>query len=346
VIDLPQGSTPIDFAYRLHTDLGHRCRGARVNGQMWPLNRPLENGQTVEIIAVKEGGPSRDWLTSSSPGRPKRGLAPSGGDSGSKARSGGASVPAQKYLATQGARRKVRQWFSVQEGAETLAQGRAFITRELQRQERNPGQTQANLEELAGKLGFRNVDAMFTAAGHGELGPRQIQLAVRGDAATAAPATEVITKRSRAGDSQVLVVGVDKLMTQLGRCCKPAPPDAILGFVTRGRGISIHRNGCINFRHLAKRHPERVIAAEWGRATEGLYAIDLQVEAHDRQGLLRDISELLTREKINVTAVKTSSRKDGTARMNFTVELGATAALQRVLSVLGEVPGVYSAKRL
>ncbi len=302
VIDLPQGSTPVDFAYRLHTDLGHRCRGARVNGQMWPLNRPLENGQTVEIVSVREGGPSRDWLS-----------------------------PAQKYLATQGARRKVRQWFSVQEGAETLAQGRAFITRELHRE----GQAQANLEELAGKLGFRNVDAMFTAAGHGELGPRQIQLAVRGDASVAEPVPEVVTRRSRAGNSQVLVVGVDKLMTQLGRCCKPAPPDAILGFVTRGRGISIHRNGCINFRHLAKRHPERVIAAEWGKAAEGLYAIDLQVEAHDRQGLLRDISELLTREKINVTAVKTSSRKDGTARMNFTVELGATATLQRVLSVLG-----------
>lgn len=313
VVDLPHGATPIDFAYRLHTDLGHRCRGARVDGHVWPLNRPLRNGQTVEINAVREGGPSRDWLN-----------------------------PAQGYLATPGARRKVRQWFSAQESAATLVQGRAFIARELQRE----GQTQINLDELAGKLGFRNVDAMFAAAGHGELGPRQIQLAVRAEAAVPEPAADVITKRSRAGDSQVLLVGVDKLMTQLGRCCKPAPPDAILGFVTRGRGVSIHRNECVNFRHLAKQHPERVIAAEWGKASEGVYAIDLQIEAHDRQGLLRDISELLSREKINVTAVKTLSRKDGTARMNFTVEMNGIAVLKRVLGLLREVPGVYSAQRV
>ena len=313
VVDMPYGATPIDFAYRLHTDLGHRCRGARVNGQMWPLNRPLANGQTVEINAVREGGPSRDWLN-----------------------------PAQGYLATQGARRKVRQWFAAQDGAETLAQGRAFITRELQRE----GQTHINLEELAAKLGFRNVEVMFTAAGHGELGPRQVQLAVRGEAAVTEPLADVITKRSRAGDSQVLLVGVDKLMTQLGRCCKPAPPDAILGFVTRGRGVSIHRNECVNFRHLAKQHPERVIAAEWGRAGQGLYAIDLQIEAHDRQGLLRDISELLSREKINVTAVKTTSHKDGTARMNFTIEMDGISALKRVLGLLRDVPGVFSAQRI
>lgn len=317
VIDLPQGATPVDFAYRLHTDLGHRCRGARVDGQMWPLNRALQNGQTVEIVSVKEGGPSRDWL-----------------------------APTQGYLVTQGARRKVRQWFTAQESAATLTQGRAFVMRELQRQERNPGHTQANLEELSAKLGFRNVEAMFTAAGHGELGPRQIQLALRGEAETVEPVSEVVTKRSRAGDSQVLVVGVDKLMTQLGRCCKPAPPDAIMGFITRGRGVSIHRNECINFRHLARRHPERVIPAEWGNAGSGLYAIDLEVEAHDRQGLLRDISEVLSRERTNVTAVRTSSRKDGTARMGFTVELAATESLNKVLALLREVPGVYVAKRV
>ncbi len=313
VIDMPQGATPIDFAYRLHTDLGHRCRGARVDGQMWPLNRALANGQTVEITAVREGGPSRDWLN-----------------------------PAQRYLATPGARRKVRQWFAVQEGAETLAHGRAFVTRELQRE----GQTQINLEDLAAKLGFSSVEVMFTAAGHGEVGPRQIQLALRGDVATTEVTPEVITKRSRVGESQVLVVGVDKLMTQLGRCCKPAPPDAILGFVTRGRGVSIHRVECINFRNLVKRNPERVIAAEWGQAPNAMYAIDLQMEAQDRQGLLRDISEVLSREKINVTAVKTTSRKDGTASMNFTIELIGTSDLHRVASLLREVQGVFSVKRV
>ena len=313
VVDLPRGSTPIDFAYRVHTDLGHRCRGARVNGQMVPLNRPLDNGQTVDIVSVREGGPSRDWLS-----------------------------PTQGYLVSAGARRKVRQWFATQETAENLVQGRAFVVRELQRE----GQSQANLDELASRLGFRNVDAMFVAAAHGELGPRQIQLALRGEASAPEPTKEILTRRSRVGDSQVLVVGVDKLMTQLGRCCKPAPPDAILGFVTRGRGVSIHRVECPSFRNIAKCNPERVIAAEWGRAPDAIYAIDLEIEAHDRQGLLRDISELLSREKINVTAVRTTSRKDGTARMNFTVELAGTSALQRVTNLLGEVQGVFSAKRI
>jgi GTP pyrophosphokinase len=313
VIDLPRGSTPIDFAYRLHTDLGHRCRGARIDGQLVPLNRPLQNGQKVEIVSVRDGGPSRDWLS-----------------------------PTQGYLASAGARRKVRQWFAAQETAENLVQGRAFVVRELQRE----GQSQANLDELAGRLGFRNVDAMFVAAAHGELGPRQIQLVLRGEQEEPDQPAEILTRRSRAGESQVLLVGVDKLMTQLGRCCKPAPPDAILGFVTRGRGVSIHRVECASFRNIAKRNPERIIAAEWGRAPDAVYAIDLEIEAHDRQGLLRDISELLSRERINVTAVKSSSRKDGTARMRFTVEVAGTSALQRVMTLLAEVRGVYSAKRI
>ncbi len=313
VVDLPRGSTPIDFAYRLHTDLGHRCRGARIDGQLVPLNRPLQNGQKVEIVSVRDGGPSRDWLS-----------------------------PTQGYLASAGARRKVRQWFAAQETAENLVQGRAFVVRELQRE----GQSQANLDELAGRLGFRNVDAMFVAAAHGELGPRQIQLVLRGEQEEPDQPAEILTRRSRAGESQVLLVGVDKLMTQLGRCCKPAPPDAILGFVTRGRGVSIHRVECASFRNIAKRNPERIIAAEWGRAPDAVYAIDLEIEAHDRQGLLRDISELLSRERINVTAVKSSSRKDGTARMRFTVEVAGTSALQRVMTLLAEVRGVYSAKRI
>jgi GTP pyrophosphokinase len=313
VIDLPQGSTALDFAYRLHTNLGHRCRGARADGRMWPLNRPLLNGQTIEINAVREGGPSRDWLGST-----------------------------QGYLKTSGARRKVQQWFTAQESVETIANGRTFISKVLQRE----GQTQTNLELLAKKLGFRNVDAMFTAAGHDEIGPRQLQVALHGDATAGTPVTEVITKRSRASKSPVLIVGVDKLMTQLGRCCKPAPPDVISGFVTRGRGVSIHRRECVNFRHLMQRNPERVIAAEWGNTGDGLYAIGMQIEAYDRKSLLRDISELLSREKINVTAVRSTSRKDGTVRMNFTVEISATAMLPRVLAIVAEISGVYAVKRV
>jgi GTP pyrophosphokinase len=315
VIDLPAGATALDFAYRLHTDVGHRCRGARVNGHMTPLNKALQSGQRVEIITVKDGGPSRDWLN-----------------------------PAQGYLATSRARSKVKQWFAAQDEAELLSQGRSLVTRELQRE----GQTQANLDELAAKLGLKSAEAMFLAAARGELGMRAIDNALRGGAEPLPPEPEIHTRKSKAGDSRILVVGVDKLLTQVGTCCKPMPPDAITGFVTRGKGISIHRVECINFRNMAARNPERVISAEWGEqwnAQSGaVYPVDLLVDAGDRQGLLRDISDVLSREKINVTAVKTQSRA-GMAHMSFTVELAGTAALQKALASLREVSGVISAQR-
>ncbi|HEY3433561.1 MAG TPA: bifunctional (p)ppGpp synthetase/guanosine-3',5'-bis(diphosphate) 3'-pyrophosphohydrolase [Rhodocyclaceae bacterium] len=310
VIDLPRGATPLDFAYRLHTDLGHRCRGAKVDGQLVSLNRPLLNGQRVEVVAAKTGGPSRDWLN-----------------------------PTQGYITSAGARRKVKQWFVAQEEAEVLIQGRAFVTKELQRE----GQSQANLEDLAHKLGFKTAEAMFLVAGHGELGQRAIQTVLRGAPVEAEP--EIVTRRSKAGDSKVLIVGVDKLLTQLGRCCKPAPPDAITGFVTRGKGVSIHRLTCLNFRNMSNRNPERVISAEWGQGQQdALYPIDLIVESNDRQGLLRDISEVFSKEKLNVTAVNTLSR-GSTARMCFTVEVPGTAALQRIFALLGEVAGVLAVSR-
>jgi GTP pyrophosphokinase len=314
VIDLPRGATVLDFAYRLHTDLGHRCRGAKVDGQMTPLNTPLQNGQRVEIIAVKSGGPSRDWLN-----------------------------PTQAYLTTSRARQKAKQWFVAQDEADLLVQGRSVVIRELQRE----GQTQANLDELAVKLGLKSVDALFLAAARGDVGVRAIQVALRGTAPLQ-PEPDIQTKKSRAGESRVLVVGVDKLLTQIGNCCKPMPPDAISGFVTRGKGVSIHRVQCANYRNMAARNPERVIGTEWGgnwtERHDAVYAIDLHVEASDRQGLLRDISDVLSRERINVTAVKTQS-KAGTARMAFTVELHGAAALQKTVTLLREIPGVISARR-
>ncbi|NWG31332.1 MAG: bifunctional (p)ppGpp synthetase/guanosine-3',5'-bis(diphosphate) 3'-pyrophosphohydrolase [Rhodocyclaceae bacterium] len=309
VIDLPKGATPLDFAYRVHTDLGHRCRGAKVDGHLVPLDTPLQSGQQVEIIAAKSGGPSRDWL---GPG----------------------------YLVSARARTKVRAWFAAQQEAQMLAAGRAFVLKELQRD----GATQANLEELARKLGFKNADALFLAAARDEVGPRAIEAAVKG-APVAEAAPEILTHRAKAqAGGQILVVGVDKLMTQLGRCCKPVPPDAIAGFVTRGRGVSVHRVECPNFRNMAARNPERVIEATWGDRLECSYACDLFVEAADRQGLLRDISEVLSKEKVNVTAVKTRS-KGGVAQMAFTIELGSAAQLQKILTVLGEVKGVSRVAR-
>ncbi len=314
VIDLARGATPVDFAYRVHTDLGHRCRGARVDGHLVPLNTPLANGQRVEIIVAKQGGPSRDWLN-----------------------------PAQGYLATGRARQKVKQWFAAQEEADVLAQGRAFIGRELQRE----GQTQTNIEELAQKLGFKGGDELYFAAGRGELSGRQLQVALRGPVESLPAEPEFHTRQSKSAGSGggILVVGVDKLLTSLGRCCKPAPPDAISGFVTRGKGVSIHRVECPNFRNMTAKNPERIITAEWGAGKDdALYAVTLVVDASDRQGLLRDISEVLSREKINVTAVKTLSRANE-ARMSFTVELAGVPQLQRILTLVREVPGVVGAWR-
>ena len=313
VIDLARGATPVDFAYRLHTDLGHRCRGAKVNGALVPLNTALENGQTVEVVVAKQGGPSRDWLNAE-----------------------------LGYLATPRARSKVRQWFSGLEEAETLAQGRAVVAREMQRE----GQSGANIDELAQRLGFADANALYLAAARNDVGTRQIQVALHGVPEAMPEVPAIQAKRSKAGGSgsRVLIVGVDKLLTQLGRCCKPAPPDRIAGFVTRGKGVSIHRVDCSNFRNMTTRNPERIIGAEWGGGAEALYPVDIVVEASDRQGLLRDISDVLSREKINVTAVNTQS-KQGRARMAFTIEVNGVVQLQRALGLIGEIEGVDSARR-
>ena len=315
VVDLPSGATPVDFAYRVHTDLGHRCRGAKVEGQLVPLNTPLETGQRVEIVTAKHGGPSRDWLN-----------------------------PSLGYIHTKSARTKVRAWFANLALEETLGEGRSIVTRELQRL----GQTGANLEELAHKVGFAKADDLFIAAARGELNMRQFQGAVRGGdlLAETLPPDEVLARPRKAveGNQGILIVGVDKLLTQLARCCKPAPPDEIQGFVTRGKGVSIHRLDCPNFSHLAALHPERVIECDWGGQTTGVFATDIVVDAHDRQGLLRDISEIFTRERLNVIGVNTQS-KQGKAHMGFTVEVSNLQQLQRTLTLIHDVEGVVGVRR-
>ncbi|MCL2829544.1 MAG: bifunctional (p)ppGpp synthetase/guanosine-3',5'-bis(diphosphate) 3'-pyrophosphohydrolase [Betaproteobacteria bacterium] len=315
VVDLPYGATPVDFAYRVHTDLGHRCRGAKVNGALVPLNTLLETGQRVEIVAAREGGPSRDWLN-----------------------------PNLGYLISHRSRAKVRAWFAAQATETTLAEGRAVIHRELQRL----GQTGMKIEELAEKLGFPKLEALFLSAGRNELNLRQLQNVVRGVPETHAeselPLPRRATAESEKGDQGILVVGIGKLMSQLARCCKPAPPEPIQGFVTRGKGISIHRADCSNFQHLAALHPERVIETAWGRETEGSFPVDIRLEASDRQGLLRDISDIFMREKLNVTAVNTQSRQDK-AYMSFTIEISGLKQLDQILRQLREVSGVLTVAR-
>ncbi|WP_240650751.1 MULTISPECIES: RelA/SpoT family protein [Variovorax] len=319
IVELPQGATPVDFAYTVHTTLGHRCRGARVDGAMVPLNTPLSNGQTVEIIAAKEGGPSRDWLNAE-----------------------------LGYLASHRARAKVRAWFNAQITHETVARGREAVEKLLQRE----GKTAMRLEDLASQLGFKSADHLFEVVGKDEFSLRNIETLLRPPEPAQGPDDGVLIKKARgsekSGKGGVLVVGVSSLMTQLAKCCKPAPPDAIRGFVTRGHGVSVHRSDCSNFRTMAAKDGERVIDVEWGVAKKGtdapVYAVDVAVEAADRQGLLRDISDVFAREKMNVIGVQTQSIK-GTAWMTFTVEIADAARLTQVLGLVTAVIGVRSARR-
>jgi len=320
VIDLPAGATPVDFAYTLHTDLGHRCRGARVDGQLVKLDHALASGQRVEIVAAKTGGPSRDWLN-----------------------------PALGFLKSHRARGKVRQWFNARQLAETVAQGRAIVEKEQRRE----GATQANLEQLAHKLGFAKHDELFAAVARDEVGLRQLQAALRELAGLVSFPEEKIQpgKKPRAKSPQdrgLLIVGVDRLMTQLAKCCKPVPPDPVRGFVTRGKGISVHRQDCAGLKRLAERDPGRLIDAQWGRKTgtpsDATYPVDILVTAGDRQGLLRDIGEALARERINVTAVRTQSR-DELAHMRFSFDVADAAHLKRAIAAVKQVKAVIRAGR-
>ncbi len=322
IVELPQGATAIDFAYTVHTSLGHRCRGARVDGQMVTLSTPLQNGQTVEITAAKEGGPSRDWLN-----------------------------PELGFLASHRARAKVRAWFNAQQSEETTAKGREAVEKLLQRE----GKTALKHDELAAQLGFKSADALFEVVGKDELSLKTIESLFHPAPAPLPQDEFLLFKKSKQTEKTpsggVLVVGVDSLLTQLAKCCKPAPPDDIRGFVTRGKGVSIHRADCVNFKQMALRSEGRVIEVAWGQPKAGktgesraMYPVDVFIQASDRQGLLRDISEVFAKEKMNVVGVQTQSVKD-TAWMTFTVEVADAARLTQVLAQVASVKGVRSARR-
>ena len=333
VVELPRGATAIDFAYTLHTDLGHRCRGAKLDGVMVPLNTPLKNGQTVEINAAKEGGPSRDWLNA---------------DLG--------------YLTSSRAKAKVRAWFNALAMMETIARGREAVEKLLQRE----GKTAIKLVDLAVQLGFKSADELFEVVGKDEYSLRTIEAFFKPPVAELST-EELLHKRAKAEKTPtggVLVVGVDSLLTQLAKCCKPAPGDAIGGYVTRGKGVSIHRQSCSNFQALVARNDAndegRVIDVAWAKdklasantTTSGnsnqVYPVDVVIEAADSQGLLKTILEVFSKDKLNVIAANTLSHRSSggdTAVMTFTVEVTNSVRLNKVLSQVLEVQGVRSARR-
>ena len=315
VLSLPTGATPIDFAYALHSSIGDRCRGAKVEGQIVPLSTPLENGQRVEIITAKEGHPSVNWLY-------------------------------EGWVKSSKAIGKIRAYIRQQNADTVREEGRVQLDKQLAKLTPKP-----NLQELAENLGYKKLDDLYTAVGQGEISNRAIQKACGTlNEPPPVPVSETtIVKQSKikkGGKTGVLIDGEDGLMTTLAKCCKPAPPDDIVGFVTRERGISVHRKTCPSFQHLAEQAPEKVLDASWAALQEGqVFAVDVEIRAQDRSGLLRDVSDALARHKLNVTAVQTQSR-DLEASMRFTLEVKQVNDLPRVLTSLGDVKGVLSVTRL
>jgi len=316
IVDLPAGSTPLDFAYDIHTDVGHRCRGARINGQMLPLTHPLKTGDRVEVLTVKQGGPSRDWLS-----------------------------PHLGYLHTSKARTRVNHWFREQNYDASVAAGRAVLEREFHRL----GIGDIKFEKLAQRFEFQKVDDFLEATGRGDIKPAQIMNALQELAGQEFRApTPVITPRAPgapAKPSGVTIQGIGNLLTRMAKCCNPLPGDPIVGFITRGQGVTIHRRDCTNALRHHDEHNERLIEVSWGAQAGAAYPVEVEVTAHDRAGLLRDITSLLANEKINVLGVSTLTDKQQVAHMTFTLEIPNIETLSRILALLDQIPNVMEVRR-
>jgi GTP pyrophosphokinase len=318
VVDLPGGSTPLDFAYHVHTELGHRCRGARVNGRIVPLNHRLANGEVVEIIGGKEAHPSRDWL-----------------------------VEREGFLASPRSRSKVRAWFKRQDMGVNAREGRALFDRELSRL----GGEHALVSELLAEFGLPSAEALYLAIGAGELGVSQVAGAIerrlRGKAGPL-PGADLppigVVRRGPA--AAVQVEGVGDLMSTHARCCNPVPPEPITGYVTVGRGITLHRSGCRNLARLAARAPQRLLQVDWGPSAGRRYPVEIVVHAMDRRGLLRDITTVVAEERIDIERLASQGdAAQGSADLSLRVAVGGLEDLTRLLARLAAMPGVISARR-
>ncbi|MDO9469025.1 MAG: bifunctional (p)ppGpp synthetase/guanosine-3',5'-bis(diphosphate) 3'-pyrophosphohydrolase [Thiobacillus sp.] len=309
VVALDRGATPVDFAYTLHTDLGHRCRGAKVNGAMVPLNTPLDNGQRVEVITVKEGAPSRDWLN-----------------------------PALGYLATHRARSKVRAWFRQRDVGEQVGLGRTLLDKELKRL----GVVDANQEKLAQRLKFGKVDEFLAALGRGDVGQRDLVNALQesGKAVAALVPTAKPRARPRSGNP-IVIPGLGDVPLTLARCCKPQPPDALVAYTTVGRGLTVHRADCASLRRA---NPARMMPAEWVLDAGAAFEVDILLKAFDRQGLLRDISDVIAKDKLDVLRVNTETRGE-VAHMQLSVRVRELQQLSRLLARLQHVQNVIEVRR-
>jgi GTP pyrophosphokinase len=314
VIDLPRGATPLDFAYHVHTSLGHRCRGAKVNGRIVPLTRALANGEIVEIIAARHEAPSRDWL-----------------------------APEQGYLISPRNRGKVRAWFRKQDVGDNRSAGRALAERELSR----IGVRAEQLAPLAAELNARDLEHFYQLLGEGEITVTQLMQAA---GRLSAPPERVLPRPARATlrrrATPVEIEGVGDLPTTLARCCGPLRPQAITGYVTLGRGVTVHRSDCASLQRMSALKPNRVLKVEWAGADTGTLEVEIAVSAYDRRGLLRDLTDVVAAERLSIDAV--TSRTDheaGVAYFALRVAVDGLEQLARVLRRLAAVPNVIEARR-
>jgi RelA/SpoT family (p)ppGpp synthetase len=322
IVDLPEGATPIDFAYHIHTDIGHRCRGARIQGKLVPLSYQLKTGDQVEVIVAKRGGPSMDWLNL---------------DLG--------------YAKTSRARSKIRHWFRRQNRDQHISMGRAALEREMKRL---GVLDKMSFETVTHLLGYDKLEDFLAAIGAGDITGSQISQKVLEDERRRQEEqkTELEQIKPRlhaniAGDSSngVNIMGTGGLLVNIAKCCSPMPGDEIAGFVTRGRGVSVHRADCINMQTLPDSERERLIDVTWGSVTqEHTYVVPVEIIAQDREGLLRDISTLIADERINITSVEVVTRQQ-IATLYVSLQIGNNQQLNRILNKIETVPNVYEARR-
>jgi GTP pyrophosphokinase len=321
VVDLPYGATPIDFAYYIHTEVGHRCRGAKVNGRIVPLNYALQNGDQVEILTAKRGGPSRDWIN-----------------------------PHLGYIKTSRARSKVRYWFKHLNYEENVSNGRIILERELRRL----GIPEINYEKLAQEFKYNKVEDFLAAIGRNDISITHLTSAINDLLESAEPKEKEVwhlptalpspDKKSSTG---IQVQGVGDLLTNLAQCCRPVPGDVeIIGYITQGRGVTIHRGDCPNVLRLKEKSPGRLIAVDWGGQNDTTYPVDVQIEAFDRPGLLRDITAVFANEKINLTTVSVITTKhEHKAKVLATLDIANIDQLSRVLTMVEQLPNVTEVRR-
>lgn len=321
VVDLPAGATPIDFAYAIHTELGHRCRGANINGRLVPLDYKLKNGDQVMVIAAKRGGPSRDWLN-----------------------------PNLEYVTTQRARSKIRTWLRKQGREENVQRGRQMLEKELRRLS-----VTQSVEALTKLFNYEKVDDFYAAIGYGDVNSQQIAQQVinqeRREQERLAAQNGVLINRVMRSPTKtndgLTVQGVEGLLTQLGRCCSPVPGDPITGYVTKGRGVTVHRTDCPNVATCVRRgQTHRLIDVQWTAGGQETYPVKIQISAYDRSGLMRDVASLVADEHINMLSVEAlTGQKDNLALINATLEIEDVAQLMRILTKIDRLPNIVEVRR-